>query len=96
MDLLLANFYYEESGSLISELESHLSHCIPIFKNDDAVVYVKIEEATRGTSVESTIKSFSRHRDGLGNFQAINSNHYGETKHLEISKKRLNLLQHVQ
>ena len=65
---LLPNCYYGESGSLIAELESRLSHSGPIFKNDNATVYVKIEEAARGTSVESTIKYFSRHKDRSGAF----------------------------
>lgn len=81
------------SGILIDELESRLSHSGPIFKNDNATVYVKIEEAARGTSVESTIKSFSRRKDGRGAFQPLVSNHAGEVKHRSISKKRLNLLQ---
>ena len=94
-DPLLPGFYYGESGSLIAELEARLSHSGSIFKNDNATVYMKIEEATRGTSVESTIKSFSRSKDGRGAFQALMSNHAGEVKHRSISKKRLNLLQNI-
>ena len=92
IDPLLPNCYYGESGSLIAELESRLSHSGPIFKNDNATVYMKIEEDARRTSVESTIKSFSRRKDGRGAFQALISNHAGDVKHCSISKKRLNLL----
>ena len=94
-DPLLPGFYYGESGSLISELEARLSHSGSIFKNDNATVCTKIEEAARGTSVESTIKSFSRSKNGRGVFQALTSNHAGEVKHRSISKKRLNLLQKI-
>ena len=92
IDPLLPSCYCGESGSLIAELESRLSHSGPIFKNDNTTIYMKIEEAARGTPVESTIKSFSCRKDGRGAFQALISNHAGEVKHHSISKKRLNLL----
>ena len=95
IDPLLPNCYHGESGSLIAELESRLFHSGPIFKNDNDTVYMKIEEAARGTSVESTIKSFSRRKDGRGSFQAFMSNHSGEAMHRSIPKKRLNLLQNI-
>ena len=50
-DPLLPNCYCGESGSLIAELESRLSHSGPIFKNDNDTVYIKIKEAARGISV---------------------------------------------
>ena len=56
---------------------------------------MKIEETSRGTSVESTIKSFSRRKDGGGSFQALIINYAGEVKHRLISKKRLNILQKI-
>ena len=92
---LLPSFYYIEAGSLISEIESRLTHSIPIFKNDNASVYVNIEEATRGTSVESTIKYFFIRKDRCGAFQALISNHACEAKNRSISKKRLNFLQNI-
>ena len=81
IDPLLPSCYCGVSEIVIAELESHLSHSGPIFKNDDATVYMKIEEAARGTSVESTIKPVSRRKDGCGAFQALMSNHTGEVKH---------------
>ena len=47
---LLPSCYCGESRSLISELESCLLHNEPIFKNENATVHVKIEEAARGDS----------------------------------------------
>ena len=72
---LLPGCYYGESGSLISEIEARLPHDGPIYKNDNGSVYMKIEEAVRRTSVESTIKPFSRHKDERGAFQALITNH---------------------
>ena len=95
IDTLLPSCCQGDIGSLIAALESYLSRSGPIFKYDNATVYIKIEEAARGTSVESTIKSFSRRKDGRGAFQALMSNHTGEVKHCSISKKRLNLLQNI-
>ena len=71
MEPLLTNFYYGESGSLISELESRLPREGPIYKNENAVVWMRIEESSRGTSVESKIKYFSRHNDGRATFQYL-------------------------
>ena len=54
-----------------------------------------IEKAARGTSVESTVKAFARRKDGRGAFQALISNHAGDTKYRAIMKKRMHLLQNI-
>ena len=54
-----------------------------------------IEQAVRGSSVESTIKSYFRNKDGRSAFKALISNHAGETKYCGIMKKRRNLLQNI-
>ena len=77
------------------ELVTRLPHTGPIYNNDNAAVYQKIEEATKGTSVESTINSFSRRKDGRGAFLAIIVNHAGDVKYRSIAKKRQNLLQTI-
>ena len=87
--------YYGNSGSLLQELVNRLPHEGPIFQNDNSTVFGKIEEAARGTSVESTIKSFARKKDGRGAFQALIANHAGETKYRSIMKRRMNLLQNI-
>jgi len=89
------NSYYGNSGSLHEELISRLPHNGPIYRNDNGTIFIKIEEAVRGTSVESTIKSFSRSKDGRGAYYALIANHAGETKYRSISKKRMNLLQNI-
>ena len=87
--------YYGESGSLMEELIARLPHSGPIFKNDNATVFQKVEEAARGTSCESTIKAFSRKKDGRGAYLALISNHAGDAKYRAIAKKRQNLLQNI-
>ena len=87
--------YYGESGSLVEELIARLPHDGPIFKNDNATVFQKIEEAARGTSCESTIKAFSRRKDGRGAYLALIANHAGDVKYRAIAKKRQNLLQNI-
>ena len=95
VDPLLPSCYYGESRSLIYELESRLPHSGPIFKNFNATVYVKIKEAARGTSVESTIKFFFRRKDGRRAFQDLISKRVGDVKHSSISNKRLVFLQNI-
>ena len=94
-DPLDAQSYFGASGSLHDELVARLSHVGPIYKNDNTSVFMKVEKATRGTSVESTVKAFSRRKDGRGAFLALIANHAGDTKYRAILKKRMNLLQNI-
>ena len=94
-DPLDANAYHGASGSLLQELIARLPHSGPIYKNNNATVYSKIEEAVRGTSVESTIKSFARTKNGRAAYLALIANHAGDTKYRSIMKKRMNLLQNI-
>ena len=94
-DPLDVNSYHGASGSLLEELIARLPHYGPIYKNDNSTVFSKIEEAVRGTSVESTIKSFARSKDGRGAYLALIANHAGETKYRAIMKKRMNILQNI-
>ena len=87
-DPLQVNSYFGASGSLTAELVARLPHTGPIYKQDNTTVFLKIEEAARGTSVESTIKPFARQKDGRGAFLALIANHAGESKHRSIFKKR--------
>ncbi len=94
-DPLQPDTYYGASGSLHEELIARLPHSGPIYKNDNCSVFLKIEKASRGTSVESTVKAFSRRKDGRGAFLALIANHAGDTKYRAILKKRMNLLQTI-
>jgi hypothetical protein len=94
-DPLLENSYYGESGCLQSELISRLTHGDALYRSDNKTVYLKLEKACRGTSVESTIKTFSRRQDGRGAYLALIDHHAGESKYRTIMKKRMNLLQNI-
>ena len=94
-DPLDQNAYYGASGGLADELVARLPHIGPIYRNDNTAVYQKIEEAARGTSVESTIKPFLRRKYGRGAFLALIANHSGDVKYRAIAKKRQNLLQTI-
>ena len=56
---------------------------------------MKIKQAARGSSSESTIKSFYRRKDIRGSFQSLTANHAGEVKNPSISNKRLCLLKNI-
>ena len=89
------NSYFGLSGGLQDELVARLKHTGPIYKQDNASVFLLIEKASRNTTVESTVKAFARTKDGRGAWLAILKNHAGETKYRAIHKKRMNLLQNI-
>ena len=94
-DPLEAGAHYGASGSLLEELIKRLPHTGSIFKDDNKTVFMMISKAVAGTTIESTIKSFSRQKDGRGAFQAIVANHAGDTKYRAVAKARMNLLQNI-
>ena len=94
-DPILLNTYYGQSEILLEEFIERLPHEGPIFKNDNATVYMMIDQAVQGSSIGSTIKSYSRKNYGRLAFKALISNHAGETKYRGIMKKRMNLLQNI-
>ena len=59
---------YWVSESLMEELVTRLSHTGSINKNDNTIIFQKIEEAKRGTIYKSTIKAFLRRKDEHGVF----------------------------
>ena len=94
-DPLQENSYFGISGGLQSELVTRLTHGDALYRSDNKSVYLKLEKACRGTSVESTVKSFSRRQDGRGAYLALIDHHAGESKYRTIMKKRMNLLQNI-
>ena len=95
LDPLGANEYYGSSGSLQQELIDRLAHGDPLYRSDNKTVYMHIEKACRGTSVASTVKTFSRTQDGRGAYYALIDHHAGESKYRAIQKSKMNLLQNV-
>jgi len=94
-DPLDADAHYGQSGSMLEELILRLPHSGPIFKDDNKTVFMMISKAVAGTSVESTIKSFSRQKDGRAAYLALVANHAGDEKYRAIVKARMNLLQNI-
>ena len=93
--LLDANSYYGKSGSLIQELINRTEHEEPIYRSDNNRVFVKIAEAVKGTSCESTVKSFARTKDERRAYLALIANHTGEVKYRSLLKSSMNYLQQV-
>ena len=94
-DPLVANAYYGSSGSLQQELIDRLAHGDALYRSDNKTVYMHIEKACRGTSVASTVKTFSRTQDGRGAYLALIDHHAGDSKYRSILKSKMNLLQNV-
>jgi hypothetical protein len=69
-----------EAGCIERELIDRASHNHPLFRDDSATVYYKLEEATRGTSFAASIKPFQRTKNGRGAYNAIISQFAGEDK----------------
>jgi hypothetical protein len=67
-------------GSVEAELIARASHDHALFKDDNALVYYYIEEATRTTVYAASIKPFQRTKNGRGAFTAMLSQYAGEDK----------------
>ena len=94
-DPLTANAHYGVSGSMLEELINRLPHAGPIFRDNNKTVFVMISKAVAGTSVKSTIRSYSIRKDGRATFLALISNHAGDTKYRAIVKSRSNIIQNI-
>jgi hypothetical protein len=94
-DPLQDNNYFGKSGGLQAELISRLTHGDALYRSDNKTVYLKLEGACRSTSVESTVKAFSRTQDGRGAFLALIDHHAGDSKYRAIACKRMNLLTNI-
>jgi hypothetical protein len=79
-------------GSVLNDLIARLSHNHPLFKTDNAKVYSALEEATRSTAYSSTVKAFSRRRDGRAAWNAIVSSHAGTDKWEALQKENMKWL----
>ena len=55
--------YFGRSRYLHDELIARLPHQGPTYKHNNATIFLKIEKASRSTSVESTVKAFARKKD---------------------------------
>ena len=88
VDPLVDKKAYGSSGSIIDELIARLTHADPLFKSDNASVYSMMEEATRGTVYASTVKPYSRKKDGRNAWKSMVSSHAGTDKWEQLQKDR--------
>lgn len=79
---------YGSYGSIIDELIARLTHADPLYKSDNASVYSMMEEATRGTIYASTVKPYSRKKDGRSAWKSMVSSHAGTDKWEQLQKDR--------
>ena len=86
-DPLVPGKSYGNGGSVFYDLIARLSHTHPLYSTDNAKVYSALEEATRGTAYSSTVKSFSRRRDGRSAWLALVSSHAGNDKWESLQKE---------
>ena len=87
IDPLIDGSAFGLGGSVINDLISRLSHDHPLYKTDNAKVYSLLEEATRGTAYSSTVKAFSRRRDGRAAWKALKTSHAGSDKWEQLQKE---------
>ena len=83
--------YSAEHGSIENDLISRASHTHGLFRSDNAEVYNKLEEATRGTTYANSIKPYQRRKDGRGAFESLSGQYAGVDK-WEIELKKQNSL----
>ena len=84
--------YGDKSGSVLDELIARLAHNDPLYKADNATVYSMLEEATRGTVYASTVKPFTRRKDGRSAWMSMLSSHAGVDKWEQLFKERSKFL----
>ena len=80
--------YSEEHGSIEGDLIARASHNHGLFRSDNADVYYKLEEATRGTTYANSIAPFQKSKDGREAFQSLSGQYAGADKwELELKKQ---------
>ena len=72
--------YAEEFGSVEEELAAYCTHEHPRFRQDNATVFTILEKALRNTAFYSTLRPFSRSKNGREAWIALRSQYLGEDK----------------
>ena len=83
-----------EHVSMLGDLIARASHTLARFRDDNSVVYYHLDEATRGTSYEASIKTFQKQKDGMGAWKALTRQYAGKDK-WEAEIKRQEQLLHT-
>jgi hypothetical protein len=90
--LLPGQPHSEEHGSVEAELIARSYHNHALYRDDNANVYYKLEEATRTTSYAASIKPFQRAKDGRAAWLALSHQYAGDDKWEQELKKQDDLL----
>ena len=90
--ILIDKCYSDEHNLIEDKLVVFLSHDHTLFKDDNAKVYELLEEALRGSSMDSTIQPHKRWKDNRKAWIALNEQHTGTDKWLSVLTKEENLL----
>jgi hypothetical protein len=83
-----------EHGSVEDELIARASHAHPLYREDNQLVYYKIEEGVRSTSFAASIKPFQRTKDGRSAWLALLNQFAGVDK-WEAEIKKMEQLLHT-
>lgn len=84
--------YSQSHGSIEADLVARASHTHNLYRDDNASVYYKLEEATRGTSYADSIKPFQARKDGRGAFLVLVAQYAGNDKYEAEIKKQTDIL----
>ena len=84
--------FSEKHGLAEEDLVHRASHGHVLYKADNASVYFKLEEATRGTPQTDSISTSRRKKYGRGAFMELMSQYYGSDKWDSVIKKQGNIL----
>ena len=84
--LLQGQAYSENTRSVLQEMLSRYSHNHLLFRIDNNTTYSLLDEATQGMVYASTIKPYSRTKNGHAAWQTIVGSHAGNDKWEQIGK----------
>jgi hypothetical protein len=79
-------------GSILDDMINRASHTHGLYPQDNAAVYFKMEEASRGTPFADSIKTYQRRKDGRGAYFAIVAQFAGNDKWEAEIKKSTTIL----
>ena len=84
--------YSEERGYIEGDLIRRSLHTHGLYRDDRALVYYKLEEATRGASYADSIRPLQQRKDGRAGFVALTSQYAGAEKWEYEIRRQDNLL----
>ena len=90
--LLLNKCYSEKHKSVMGEMIARASHDHTKYQDDNEKLYSYLEEATRTTQYASSIRPFSRRKDGREAYLALKKQYAGKDKWQAEIKKQENFI----